>query len=353
MLVYIGTYTSEGSEGIYACEFDPATGALGDLRPMARTANPTYLCLHPDRPYLYAANEVGDAQGERSGAVSAYAIGEGGALTLLNEQSSHGTSACYVSVDGGGRYVLVANYSSGTVAALPIQGGGALGEASDVVQHQGSGADPQRQDGPHAHCIVPDPGGQFILSCDLGADRVMVYRLDTEAGRLLPATTPSVRLAPGAGPRHVAFHPNCRWAYVINELGNTMAAFTYDPDLGLLTEIGDVSTLPEGYTETSYCADVHVAPSGRYVYGSNRGHDSIVILRVDEATGMVEPIGWESTQGSFPRNFYLSPDGTWLLAANQKGNNVVSYRVDVESGLLEPTGHSLEVSMPVCLLPLF
>ncbi|HSJ27218.1 MAG TPA: lactonase family protein, partial [Acidimicrobiia bacterium] len=243
--------------------------------------------------------------------------------------------------------------SSGTLAVLPIRGGGALAEASNVVQHHGSGADPRRQGGPHAHCIVPDPGGRNVLSCDLGADQVFVYRLDAEAGRLVPAISPSAHLEPGSGPRHIAFHPHGRWAYVINELGNTMTAFTYDPDTGRLDEIGSVSTLPEGYAETSYCADVHVAPSGRYVYGSNRGHDSIVTLRVDEPTGMVEPVSWEPTQGSFPRNFFLSPDGTWLLAANQKGDNVVSYRVDVETGLLEPTGHTLRVSMPVCLLPLF
>jgi len=351
MLVYIGTYTSQGSEGIYACEFDPATGALDGLRPMARTANPTYLCFHPERPYLYAANEVSDAMG-KSGAVSAYAIGREGALTRLNQQPSHGTSPCYVSVGGAGRYVLVANYSSGTVAVLPIEAGGALGEATDVVQHEGSGADPRRQEGPHAHCIVPDPGDRFVLSCDLGTDRVMIYRLDAAAGSLLPAAAPYALLAPGSGPRHIAFHPNGRWAYVINELGNTMTAFTYQADTGRLDEIGSVSTLPAGYAETTYCADVHVAPSGRYVYGSNRGHDSIVILRVDEATGMVTPVGWEPTQGSFPRNFFLSPDGTWLLAANQKGDSVVSYRVDVATGLLEPTGHTLRVSMPVCLLPL-
>ena len=351
MLFYIGTYTAQGGEGIYSCQYDPSTGMLSNLRAQARAVNPTFLCLHPTLPTLYAANEVTELAGQETGGVSVYAVAPDGALTLLNQQPSHGTSPCYVSVDATGHWLLVANYSSGSVAVLPILADGVLGPASDVVQHQGTGADSDRQEGPHAHFIHPDPAGRFVLACDLGTDEVKVYRLDADRGTLTPNDPPSVRLAAGQGPRHLAFHPNGRWVYVINELGSTMTAFSYDGGRGILTETGTVSTLPEGYAQVSYCADVHVAPSGRYVYGSNRGHDSIVILRVDAATGMVKVVGFESTQGSYPRNFCLAPGGDWLLAANQKGDSLVSYWVDVESGLLRSTGHGLRVSMPVCLLP--
>ena len=351
MLFYIGTYTSQGGEGIYSCQFDPASGALSNIRPQARTANPTYLCLHPTKAVLYAANEVAESDGEKTGAVSAYAVAADGALTPLNQQPSHGTAPCYVSVDATGRWLLVANYSSGSVAVLPVEEDGSLGPAADVVQHEGIGAHPRRQEGPHAHFIRQDPAGRFVLACDLGTDEVKIYRLDAERGTLTPNNPPALRVAEGQGPRHLAFHPNGRWVYVINELGSTMTACTWDAERGILSEIGTVSTLPDGYLDRSYCAEVHVAPSGRYVYGSNRGHDSIAIMRVDAASGMVRVIGFESTQGSYPRNFYLSPEGDWLLAANQKGDSIVSYWVDVESGLLRSTGHGLRVSMPVCLLP--
>ncbi len=349
MLFYIGTYTSQGGEGIYTCEVDPVTGALGDLRARARTANPTFLCLHPTLPTLYAANEVADTDGQKTGGVSAYAVAADGSLTLLNRPMSHGTSPCYVSVDRTGRWLLVANYTSGTVAVLPVLADGALGPATHVVQHEGTG--PHRnQGGPHAHLIRQDPAGRYVLACDLGTDEVKVYRLDVDQGRLTPNDPPSLKVRAGQGPRHLEFHPNGLWVYVINELGSTMTACAWDGERGALTEIGTVSTLPAGYADVSYCADVHVAPSGRYVYGSNRGHDSIVVMQVDATTGMVTPLGWESTRGSYPRNFYLAPAGDWLLAANQKGDSVVSFRVDVATGMLTPTGYSLRVSMPVCLL---
>jgi len=245
---------------------------------------------------------------------------------------------------------MVANYSSGTLAVLPVLADGALGPASHVVQHEGSG--PHRnQSGPHAHYVRQDPTARFVLACDLGTDEVRIYRLDVDLGRLIPNDPRALRVPAGHGPRHLDFHPNGRWVYVINELASTMTACAWDGERGALTEIGTVSTLPQGYGDVSYCADVHVAPSGRFVYGSNRGHDSIVTVGVDPATGMIAPLAWQPTQGSYPRNFYLSPGGDWMLVANQKGDNIVSYRVDAATGRLAPTGYALSVSMPVCLLP--
>lgn len=348
VLIYIGTYTGgdSASEGIYSAAFDLKTGALGAPVAVGRAESPSFLALHPSGPYLYAVNET--ARGE--GGVSAFVIDDAGGLTFLNRQSSHGSSPCYVSVEHTGRYALVANYGSGTVAMLPIQSDGSLGPASAVVHHQGSSVHPQRQQGPHAHSVVVDPSNRFALVADLGLDRIMIYRLDLEAGKLVANDPPFAKVPAGSGPRHLAFHPNGRFLYCINELASTLTAFSWDGEQGVAVEIGSISTLPAGYDGTSYCADVHVAPSGRYVYGSNRGHDSIAIFAVDQETGAVTLVGHEGTRGSYPRNFCLTPDGNWLLAANQNTDDIYTFRVDKESGTLQATGHSLKVPRPVCIL---
>lgn len=352
MFVYVGTYTGPGkAEGIYVYRFDPESGALNHVHTVAGVDNPSFLALDPQQRALYAVCEVSDYEGKKSGAVSAFAVDSAtGNLRLLNRQPSHGAGPCYVSVHPRGRYVLVANYGSGHVAAYPVEQDGRVGQASDVVLHQGTGPNPERQQGPHAHFITPDPSGTFVLACDLGIDKIMVYRLDTSSGKLVPNVPPFAQAPPGAGPRHLAFHPSGRFVFVINEIGSTMSAFTYDASRGALQMVQTLSTLPAGFAEKSSCAQVVVHPSGRYVYGSNRGHDSIAIFAIDEGSGRLTVVGHESTRGKTPRNFNIDPTGTFLLAANQNSNTIVTFRIDQETGRLTPTEHVTEVPAAVCLV---
>ena len=362
-LVFVGTYTEpilfgtgqvlQGKgRGIYAFRLDGATGALRPCGLTEGVRNPSYLAFHPSRRFLYAVNEFKEFEGEASGAISAFALdAQSGDLALLNVKATHGTDPCHLTVHPAGRFVLVANFASGSVCVLPIQADGSLGDASHVVQHHGSSVDPVRQKGPHAHAVTFDAAGRYLFVPDLGLDKVLIYRFDAQQGRLTPGDTPWVETAPGAGPRQVVFHPGGAFAYLINELDSTMTAFRYDAERGALEPLQTLSTLPADFAGRSTCAEVQIAPSGAYLYGSNRGHDSIATMGVDPATGMIAPLAWQPTQGSYPRNFYLSPGGDWILVANQKGDNIVSYRVDAATGRLAPTGHALSVSMPVCLLP--
>jgi len=351
LVAYIGTYTARGSEGIYVYRMDPATGRLEYVSKATGISNPSFVAIDPGHRCLYAVNEVADYAHKASGAVSAFSISaETGELQFLNQQASHGTSPCHLAVEPEGRFVLVANYSSGSVCVLPIHGDGHLGEATDVVQHHGSSVDPNRQEGPHAHSANLDPLGRYVLVADLGIDRIMVYRLDRATGKLEPNTQPWASLKPGAGPRHLAFHPNGRYVYVITELSSTMTAFAYDAGRGELKELQSISALPPDFQGTSYCADVHVSPSGKFVYGSNRGHDSIAIFAVDEATGRLSCVGHEPTLGKTPRNFAIDPSGSFLLAANQDTDTIVTFRIDQGTGKLTPTGDVANVPMPVCVL---
>jgi len=356
MTVYVGTYTktephAQGkAEGIYVYRMDPATGGLTLAHTTQGVSNPSFLALDPTRRYLYAVNEVAEVDGEPGGAVSAFSVDAStGALTYLNRQSTHGDAPCHLSIDQTGRYVIAANYGGGSVAMFPILDGGALAPASDFVQHAGSSVDPGRQHEPHAHSATIDPTNRFVLVCDLGLDKILTYRLDLTNGKLVPHDTPWAQTTAGSGPRHFAFHPGGRFAYAINELDSTLTSFTYHQEQGTLTEIGSGSTVPAGFTGWSHCADVHVAPNGRFVYGSNRGHDSIAIFAIDHQTGNATLIGHESTQGKTPRNFAIDPTGTILLAANQNSDTVVAYRIDQESGKLTPTGQVTPVPTPVCL----
>lgn len=351
LLVFIGTYTRGRSEGIYVYRMDTATGALEYVSKATGVDNPSFLALHPSQRYLYCVNETGGPDGKPGGAVSAFALDLGtGTLKYLDQQPSHGTQPCHLVVDATGKYVLVANYGSGSLSMFPIEQSGRLQEASDVVQHRGSSVNPRRQQGPHAHSINLDAANRYAFAADLGMDRVMVYRLDLAQGKLWPNDPPWAQVRPGAGPRHFAFHPGGKSAYLINELDSTMTAFAYDAQRGVLTEVQTLSTLPAGFSETSYCADVHVHPSGRFVYGSNRGHDSIAIFRIDQGSGRLTLVGHESTRGKTPRNFALDPTGTFLLAANQNSDTIVTFRVDQETGKLSATGHVAEVPQPVCLV---
>ena len=350
ILAYIGTYTRGKSEGIYCFRLDPETGALSLVGTTGGVQNPSFVTLHPSGQFLYSVSEVGQANGRPGGAVAALAVDRGsGALTLLNQQSSGGTGPCHVNVDRTGKYVLVANYASGSTAMLPIQADGSLGEASDFHQHAGSSADPRRQAGPHAHSANLAPDNRFAFICDLGLDQVLSYRLDLAAGAFPPNDPPYATLHPGAGPRHMVFHPSGRYAYVINELDSTLTAFGYDAARGALTEIQTITTVPEGFDGTNYPADVHVSQDGRFLYGSNRGHDSIVTFAVEASNGKLSQVGHTSTQGEYPRNFNIDPSGRWMYAANQNTDNIVAYRIDPASGMPEPTGDQLEVPIPVCI----
>lgn len=345
LLLYVGTYTTGGSEGIYVYRLSAATGELRRLSATGGVQNPSFLALRRRRNHLYAVSEVGG-----TGAVAAFEINrQTGALRLINQQPSRGAGPCYVTVDRAGQHALAANYGSGSVCVLPIKNDGSLAAPSDSVQHQGSGANPQRQEGPHAHCIVLDAANRFAFAPDLGLDKVMIYRFDAAKGKLTPHAQPYYQTRPGAGPRHFTFHPNGKFAFVINELDSTLSALGYDPARGALIELHTASTLPQGWTGTNYCADVHVHPNGKFVYGSNRGHDSIAVFAFDGKTGRLNLIETVSTGGKWPRNFAIDPAGTFLLAANQHTNNVVTYRIDAATGRLTATGQSVEIPSPVCL----
>ena len=348
--VYVGTYTHGDSEGIYVYRLDGETGALEYSSKVTGVVNPSFLDLHPSGRYLFSVNEIGEFEGKASGAVTAFYIHEStGEISFLNQQATGGGAPCHVSVDATGKYLLVANYGGGSVAALPIGTDGRLAEASDFVQHQGSSVNPRRQTEPHAHAIMIDESNNYAFAPDLGLDKILIYQLDLKKGKLTPNTQPWVRVHPGAGPRHLDFHPNGKYTYVINELDSTFTAFRYDENTGALTEIQTISTLPDDFEGNSHCADVHVHPSGKFLYGSNRGHDSIAICAIDDETGMLSSIGWESTQGQTPRNFCLNPDGTLLLAANQQTSNIVTFAINTDTGELTATGNVAEVPNPVCL----
>ena len=360
-LVFVGTYTDpilfgtgqilEGKgEGIYVYRMDPATGALGYIRTNTGITNPSYLAFDAGCKYLYAVNELKSYRDKPTGTVSAFAVdSKTGKLTFINKKPTGGTDPCHLIVDGTGKYVLLANFMSGSVCVLPIQADGSLGDASDFIQHHGSSIDPNRQQGPHAHAVTLDKSNRYAYIPDLGLDQTLIYQFDTNSGKLVTNETPAVAVKSGAGPRHIVFHPNGRYAYLINELDSTVGCYRYDGDNGSLHEIQSLSTLPEDFIGSSTCADLQVSPSGQFLYGSNRGHDSIVIYKIDQSTGRLSCIGHESTRGNTPRNFAIDPAGNFLLAANQDSDTIVTFRIDPQTGKLHPTGQITEVPTPVCV----
>jgi 6-phosphogluconolactonase len=348
--VYLGTYTEKASKGIYACRFDPAIDRLTSLGLAAETADPSFLAIDPARRFLYAVNEVSQYEGRTSGGVSAFAIAPGtGKLTFLNEVPSGGAGPCHLTVDKTGKYVLVANYGGGSLAVFPILKDGRLGEASAFVQHKGASVNPQRQEGPHAHSIYMSPDNRFAISADLGLDEVFVYRFDATKGTLTPNIPPSATVSSGAGPRHFAFHPNGKFGYVIDELQSTITEFSYDPASGALDVLQPVSTLPLDFKGESTAAEVEVHPSGKFLYASNRGLDTIAVFAVNTRKGTLTPLAQVPTLGKTPRNFKIDPTGSYLFVANQDSDNVVQFRINPITGLLTPTGQVLQVPSPVCV----
>jgi 6-phosphogluconolactonase len=313
------------------------------------SVNPSFLTVDHSKRFLYAVNEVGEFLEKPGGAVSAFAIDPVTRnLRLLNEQATQGADPCYLSVDSRKRTLLVANYTGGNVSVFPLRSDGTLGMVAEVKQHEGSGPKEQ-QKGPHAHCVIFDRSERYALAADLGIDKVMIYRVDRITGKLTPAKQPFSELKPGAGPRHLSFHPTGKFLYVISELDSTMSAFQYNEREGTLTLIDTVSTLPSDFSGTSYCADVHVSPSGEFLYGSNRGHNSIVVFAIDPRTGKLTLVEHVSTEGNWPRNFTIDPSGRFLLVANQRSDNVVVFSIDPSTGRLKPTGVNEPIPSPVCL----
>lgn len=347
ILFHVGSYADEGSPGLHLCRLDPANGRLERLDSISAGANPSFLALHPGGRYLYAVNEQKVYQGRPGGAVCAFVLDpETGTPLLLNRQPSHGTDPCHLSLDRTGRFVLAANYSSGSLAVFPLEQDGRLAAASTVVQHQGRGPNAARQEGPHAHAIEPDPGNRFALACDLGLDRLLVYRFDLATGGL--ALHNEAQLRPGAGPRHLAFHPDGRRLYVINELDSTLTVFAYEGDDGRLDELQTITTLPGDYRGPNDCAEVCMHPSGNFVYASNRGHDSLAVYRVEEATGRLALLGHEPVRGKTPRHFTLTPAGDFLLVANQDSDSISLFRLDPQTGGLDWLA-ALEIPRPTCV----
>ena len=347
-LAYFGTYTKgeDAGKGIYAYRFDSGSGQMTEIGLAAEIVDPSFVAIHPNNQYLYAVTE--DFEGE--GAVSAFQIDhETGKLTLLNQVSSKGSGPCHVNVDSTGRMLAVANYGAGSTASFQVNADGTLSEAVSVIQHEGSSVNERRQQGPHAHSVNFSLDDRFVITADLGTDELFVYKADPATGKIEPNDPPSAKVKAGGGPRHFTFHPSGKFCYAINEMGNTITAFTWDAAMGAMEEIQMISTLPEGYTETSHTAEVRAHPSGKFLYGSNRGYDSIAVFSIDEASGKLTAVEQVSTQGETPRNFDLDPSGKYLFAENQRTNNVVTFAIDQETGRLTPTGQVLNVPMPVCL----
>ena len=350
-LIYVGTYTGPESKGIYSYRFDPESGKAAPLGLAAESANPSFLAVDPQQRFLYAVNEVSDYKGEKSGGVSAFAIDrKTGKLTFLNEVASRGAGPCHVSLDKTGKHVLVANYDSGNVAVFPVLADGRLGETTAFDQHSGHGPNAERQEGPHAHEIQVTPDNRFALVPDLGLDELVVYRFDAAKGALAANDPPFAKVEPGAGPRHFVLHPNGKFAFVLNEMGGSVDAFSYDSRRGALRHIQTVSSLPADFKGQNDSAEIQMDRSGKFLYASNRGPDTIAVFSVDAKTGMLKAVEQVPTTGKTPRNFVIDPTGKYLLAANQESNNIVVFRIDPKTGRLAKTDQVIEAPSPVSIV---
>ncbi len=345
MDVYFGTYNKAGfPEGIYHAVFDLKTGSLSNPELAASASDPTFIEIHPNAKFLYSVTE------RNPGVVSSFAIDpETKKLRLINSSKSCGKGPCHISISADGRVLLVANYGSGSVASIPINKDGSLAEAATAIQHTGSSINPKRQEGPHAHSINLSPDNRFAYVADLGLDKIMVYKLDSESGKLLPNDPPEIKIKAGAGPRHLSFSPNGRFAYLINELDETIVAFIYESKNGNLSEIQTISTLPEDFKGASYCAEVRIHPNGKFLYGSNRGHDSIVTYKIDSEKGTLTLLGFQNSGIKNPRNFNIDPTGRFCIVANQDADTVIVFRINQETGLLETTDQVIKIGKPVCV----
>lgn len=354
-LVYVGTYTDKtASKGIYAYLFDPGVGKLSLLGVAAESEDPSFVVVHPNGKYLYAVNETDNFGAQKSGAVSAFSIdAKTGKLTLLNQAATQGAGPCHIALDKSGKFVLVANYDGGSVIVFPIRDDGGLAPASAFVQHSGSSVNKDRQEAPHAHWIDNSPDNHFVLAADLGLDEILLYRFTAGKGALAPNDPPFAKVNAGAGPRHVAFHPNGKFAYLLAEMDSTVTTFAYKAANGSLSPLQTVSTLSvlhKDYSGPKEAAEIVVHPNGNFLYASNRaGIDSISAFSIDPAKGTLQLKNEYPTMGKTPRNFAIDPTGKFLLAGNQGSNNIVIFRIDASTGALSPTGEVTEVPAPVCI----
>ncbi len=334
----VGTYTKRDSDGIYFYKFNPETGDARLVSVTGDIIDPSFLAVSPDKKFVYSVSETD------GGSIYAYALGDT-SLTFLNYAPSGGVHPCYVEVDKSGKYVFAGNYSSGSVGVLPVDSKGEVGNPLQEIQHKGSGPNKERQEAPHVHSVNVSPNNRDVYVPDLGIDEVVAYRLDPATGRLTAGQ--SVKVTAGSGPRHFTFHPNGKFAYVVQELTGSITAYTYSDSS--LVEIEEVSTLPEGYEGDNSSADIHISPDGKFLYASNRFHDSIVVFAIDSATGKLSLVSHHSVMGQVPRNFAITPDGKFLLVANQETDHIVVFTRDMKTGKLEPNGKEIKVSMPVCI----
>jgi 6-phosphogluconolactonase len=348
---YIGTYTEgTNSKGIYAFRYDAASGQVTMIGLAAETTNPSFVAVHPNGRFLYAVNELKNYKGPNSGGVSAFAVDRAtGKLTFLNELPSRGADPCYIIVDKEGKHVLVANYTGGSVAVFPIKDDGSLGEASAFVQHTGHGTNPQRQEGPHAHSIDLSPGERFAYVDDLGLDETLIYKYDSAKGTLTPNDPPFAKLDPNTGPRHFALRPDGKFAYVVGEMGHTVTVFANDLKNGSLEKLQTISTLPTDFSGRNDDAEIEVHPSGKFLYASNRGHESIAVYVIDPAKGTLTLVEITPTGGNEPRSFEIDPTGKLLFAENQKSDDIVVFKIDQKTGKLTTTGQKLDVASPICV----
>lgn len=349
-LVFISAFAPGDKGAIHAFKLNPKTGELTQVARTTDVEHPFFLAVSPDNQYLYSIHAPGKFGGKDNEYVTAYKLeGRTGKLQQLNRQSSLGTASCYLDIDDTGKAVVVANYTTGSIASLPVKADGSLGEAATFIQHKGSSVDPKRQQEPHAHCSVISPDQKYVFAADLGLDKILSYRLDPQTAKLTPSPQPFVRTIPGAGPRHLTFHPNGKQMYVINELKNSITEFDYDPETGFLIEGQTIDTLPPDFKGVSHCADLKFTPDGRFLYGTNRGHDSLAAYSVDEQ-GKLSLIEIIPSLGKGPQNLAITADGKYLLCANMPGNNVVVFSIDQQTGKLTAVGDPISIPSPSCIM---
>jgi 6-phosphogluconolactonase len=345
----IGTYTSGKSEGIYVYRFNTTSGVATPVS-TAKTSNPSFLAVSPDKKFVYAVNENADStMYTTGGSIAAFSFNkETGHLTYINKQWSGGKHPCYVTIDRKGKWVFAGNYSSGSLALLPVRKDGGVDSARQVIDHEGSSVNDDRQQGPHVHATVLSNDDKYLFVPDLGIDKVMIYAFDAKAGKLTPAPVPYEMTEPGTGPRHFDFHPNNKFAYLIEEMTGSISSYGYNK--GRLTLVQNISALPGDFNGTIGSADIHVSPDGKFLYASNRGEsNTIAIFSINQRNGMLAPVGHQSTMGKTPRNFNFDPSGNFLLVANQNSDEIVIFKRDKTTGLLTDTGQRISVSKPVCI----
>jgi 6-phosphogluconolactonase len=347
--VYVGTYTGPKSKGIYAYRYEPKSGQYTPIGVAAEIQNPSWLVTDPRHRFLYAVTEIGN-DAKTHATISSYSINQKtGALKFLNKVDSEGGGACHLVVDKTGKILFVANYGSGSVASFAIHADGSIGDKTGFDQQSGSSVNPQRQKGPHAHEVVLSPDNRFLFVPNLGTDKIMIYRVDAAKATFTPNDPASVSVKAGLGPRHFTFDPSGKFAYLVCEMGSTVVAFSYDSAKGSLTQIQALSTLPPEFSGENNSAEIHVDRSGRFLYASNRGNDSITVFSIDPAKGTLSKVQVAPTKGNIPRNFVIDPTGKYLLAANQKSDQIVVFAVDPKDGKLQPTGQTIDVGGPVCI----